>query len=145
MGCATSATSASKTVVFTLEELLATPIPRGKPADELTLQERFAESVYPGRSADVLLALQPYTTARAPVVGMELSGHGSVWNYDRRVPIAFWWPGAPSQTRFLPVETVDIAPTLAALLDLKTPPDIDGRCLPLAERGQGACPPTLRR
>jgi len=54
-----------------------------------------------------------------------------VWNYDRRVPILFWWKGAPSQTRYLPIETVDIAPTLAAVMGLSPPADVDGRVLPL--------------
>jgi predicted AlkP superfamily pyrophosphatase or phosphodiesterase len=129
---------------FTVDELLATPIPRsagkdGKPADELSIQERFAESTYLGRSPDVSAALQPYYQSRYAGPGANLGGHGSVWNYDRRVPILFWWKGAPSQTRFLPIETVDIAPTLAALVGVTPPADIDGRCLPLAEVGPGAC------
>jgi arylsulfatase A-like enzyme len=44
----------------------------------------------------------------------------------------FWWPGVKAHARFLPVETVDIAPTLAAALGLTPPADIDGRCLALA-------------
>ena len=130
---------------FTVEELLATPIPPtdgvkgGKPADELTIQERFAESTFLGRSPEVSAALQPFMQARYGGPGGNTAGHGSVWNYDRRVPILFWWKGAPSQTRFLPIETVDIAPTLAALIDVKPPADIDGRCLPLSDTAPGAC------
>nr|AGU09951.1 Type I phosphodiesterase/nucleotide pyrophosphatase [uncultured organism] len=124
--------------VFTLDEALATPIPHGKPADEMSVIERFAESAYRGRSGDLLIAARPYSAspARAGYVG----GHGSVWNYDRRVPILFWWKGAPAQTRFLPIETVDIAPTLAAVMGLAAPADVDGRCLPLTGSGGGDCP-----
>lgn len=131
---------------FTLDELLATPIPRaspekpGKTPDELTLQERFAESSYPGRSPDVSAALLPMMFNRVASPGDYMAGHGSVWNYDRRVPILFWWNSAPAQTRYLPIETVDIAPTLAALVRVTPPADIDGRCLPLAEAGPAACP-----
>lgn len=131
---------------FTLDELLATPIPRASPdkagrvPDELSLQERFAESTYPGRSPDVSAALQPYMVNRFGAPGDYMSGHGTVWNYDRRVPILFWWSGAPSQTRYLPIETVDIAPTLAALVGVAPPADVDGRCLPLAEAAPAACP-----
>jgi predicted AlkP superfamily pyrophosphatase or phosphodiesterase len=119
---------------YSLTELLKTSVPKDKPADELTLKERFAESVYPGRSPDILVALQPYTVTYPARPGGTLAGHGTVWNYDRRVPILFWWPGAPSETRFLPIETVDIGPTLAGAIGLKTPEDLDGRCLPLPPR-----------
>jgi hypothetical protein len=123
---------------FTLDEALATPIPRGKPADELSLIERFAESAYRGRSGDLLIAARPYgsSPARAGYVG----GHGSPWNYDRRMPILFWWKGAPAETRFLPIDAVDIAPTLAAAIGVAPAADIDGRCLPLADLGGSGCP-----
>ena len=124
---------------FTLDEVLATPIPHGKAPDELSLIERVAESAYRGRSADLLIAARPYSAPTARI-GSYVAGHGSVWNYDRRVPMLFWWKGAPAQTRFLPVETVDIAPTLAAVLGLAPPADVDGRCLPLADFGKGGCP-----
>ena len=124
---------------FTQEDLLATPILKGKPADEVSVRERLAMSTYPGRSPDLSAALQPYSTRAAAIPGGYVAGHGSVWNYDRRVPILFWWKGAPRQTRFLPVETVDIGPSLAAVLRLTPPADIDGRCLPLADRAPGAC------
>ncbi len=124
---------------FTVDEILATPIPHGKAPDEMTLAERFAESAYRGRSGDLLVALRPYTAGPAKLGGY-VAGHGSPWNYDRRVPILFWWKDAPAQTRFLPIETVDIAPTLAAVLNLTPPADVDGRCLPLAATRPGACP-----
>ena len=121
---------------FTLDEILATPTARGKAPDELTLQERFARSAFRGRSGDLLVALRPYTAP--PANPGYRAGHGSPWNYDRRVPVLFWWKQAPAQTRFLPVETVDIAPTLAATLGVTPPADVDGRCLPLP--GLRPCP-----
>jgi predicted AlkP superfamily pyrophosphatase or phosphodiesterase len=113
---------------FTQTELLATKVSREKPPEELTLKERFAESTYPGRSPDVSVALQPYTVARTINPGFYMSSHGTVWNYDRRIPILFWWPGATPEERFLPLETIDIAPTLAATVGLAPPADLDGRC-----------------
>lgn len=124
---------------FTLDELLAVQVPPGKPADELTLQERFALSAYTGRSGDVLAALQPYTSAGPAIPGAYISGHGSPWNYDRKVPVLFWWNQAPRATRSLPIMTVDIAPTLAAAVGIQAPADVDGRCWPLADFGQGVC------
>ncbi len=123
---------------FTQEELLATTVPRGKAPDELTLKERFAESAYVGRSADVVTALSPGDTSAQPAARGTIAGHGSPWNYDRRVPILFWWKGAPSENRMLPIETVDIAPTLAAVLGITPPANLDGRCLPLP--GKNVCP-----
>ena len=56
--------------------------------------------------------------------------HGSIWDYDRRVPMLFWRKGVTGMEQPQPVETVDIAPTLAALIGLKVPEGtFDGRCL----------------
>ena len=125
---------------FTQTELLATPVRKGVPPDELTIKERFAESIYAGRSPDVLAALQPQSTLVPAIPGQLLAGHGTVWDYDRRVPMLFWWPGVVGETRFLPVETVDIAPTLAGALKLTPPADVDGRCLALPASSGVSCP-----
>jgi len=66
--------------------------------------------------------------ARGP--GDTVAGHGSPWNHDREVPILFWWPGATADARATPIETVDIAPTLAAIAHVKTPV-VDGQCVDL--------------
>jgi predicted AlkP superfamily pyrophosphatase or phosphodiesterase len=56
--------------------------------------------------------------------------HGSPWDYDRRVPILFWRPGFRGATVEAPAETVDIMPTLAALIDLPVARgSVDGHCL----------------
>jgi len=117
---------------FTQRDLLASPVRQGVPPDELTLKERFSLSVYAGRSPDLLAAVKPQSTLSPPIPGVLVASHGSPWDYDRRVPMLFWWPGVKPQARFLPVETVDIAPTLAAAWGLTLPADIDGRCLALA-------------
>jgi predicted AlkP superfamily pyrophosphatase or phosphodiesterase len=126
---------------YTLDEVLATKVPADMAPDELSVEERFALSAYRGRSADLLVALRPYSSTPG-TVGRYVAGHGSPWNYDRRVPIMFWWPGAAAQTRFLPVRTVDIAPTLATALHLTPPADIDGRCLALG--ALNVCPKPSR-
>ena len=125
--------------VYTRAEALAGLPPKGKPADELSLLERIAESTDAVRSGDVMAVLKPYTTLGVPVgLGDTIGGHGSVWNYDRRVPILFWWPGAEGYQQPLPVETVDIAPTLAAVVGLATPA-VDGRCLDLDRTAATTC------
>jgi predicted AlkP superfamily pyrophosphatase or phosphodiesterase len=129
---------------FTQAELLATPIRKGAPPEEISLQERFAMSVYPGRSPDILGTLQPLANLWPATPGEGVAGHGTPWNYDRRVPMLFWWPGAAADERYIPVETVDIAPTLAAALGLDAPSDLDGRCLPLGPDTK-ACGASQRR
>ncbi|WP_051361956.1 alkaline phosphatase family protein [Solimonas soli] len=120
--------------VYGKREALAARPPRDRPADELTLLERFAESTDAQRSGDLLVAWQPYRSFGMPSkAGDTIAGHGSPWNYDRRVPILFWWPGAHGFEQSLPIETVDIAPTLAALVGIATPP-LDGVCRDL-DRG----------
>ncbi len=108
--------------------------------DELLLEERFAESVDAERSPDILIAFKPYSTLdHIDPAGNYIAGHGSPWNYDRRVPILFWRPGIAGYEQYLPIETVDIAPTLAALVGVPHPA-VDGRCIDL-DRGSGnTCP-----
>jgi len=123
--------------VFTAAEITAA-VPRpGVPVDEQTLAERFHQSFMAGRSGDIVVAYRPYVTGSYPptfappaAYGDTVASHGSPWNYDRRVPMIFWWPGASGFEQPLPVETVDIAPTLAKLFRVATPP-LDGRCLDL--------------
>jgi predicted AlkP superfamily pyrophosphatase or phosphodiesterase len=125
--------------VYIKAEALAALPPRGKPVDELTPLERIAESTDAGRSGDIMAVLKPYTTLGTPIaLGDTIGGHGSLWNYDRRVPILFWWPGAEGFEQPIPVETVDIAPTLAALAGVK-PPLVDGRCLDLDRTAATTC------
>ena len=67
------------------------------------------------------------------------TSHGSPYAYDRAVPLIFWWPGRIEAGRVPgPAATVDIAPTLAPLLDVSLPADLDGRPLPLQSHPQGA-------
>ena len=52
--------------VFTRAEVLAAMPPKGKPADELTLAERFALSTDATRSGDIIVAYRPYVERRRP-------------------------------------------------------------------------------
>jgi alkaline phosphatase len=124
--------------VFTAAELRRLPSPSAPP-DEWSLAERFRASFDPERSGDLMVALKPHVT---PIIDVSayVATHGSAWNYDRRVPILFYRPGSGGFEQPLPVETVDILPTLAALMGLRVPPDeIDGRCLNLDPGGADTC------
>ena len=130
--------------VYSRAEALATRPPAGKGPDELTLLERFSESVDAERSGDLLVALKPYATTGVPQrAGDYVAGHGSPWNYDRRVPILFWAPGLGHFEQSLPIETVDIAPTLAALVGVPIPSEVtlDGVCRDLDRGPASTCAP----
>lgn len=111
--------------IFTMEAAPADASP-----EELSVAERVRRSAYPERVGDILIAFKPDRVPSTPGATY-VSTHGSPWDYDRRVPILFWWKGAAPHERVLPLDTVDIAPTLAAATGLKPPGDIDGVCRPL--------------
>jgi predicted AlkP superfamily pyrophosphatase or phosphodiesterase len=69
-----------------------------------------------------------------------VAGHGSPYDYDRRVPILFYGAGISAQERPLPIEVVDIAPTLAHVLGMTPPVPVDGRCLTIGNFASGPCP-----
>jgi predicted AlkP superfamily pyrophosphatase or phosphodiesterase len=127
--------------VFLKNELLAAEPPSGPP-DQWTLLERAKASFNPERSGDLVVLLKPYVDLYPIPKDADrdyIATHGSAWDYDRRVPILFWWPGIRGFEQPAAVETVDIAPTLADLIGLKiTPPLMDGRVLAI---GQGALQP----
>jgi predicted AlkP superfamily pyrophosphatase or phosphodiesterase len=121
--------------VYTADQTAAAD-PKGKPVDQLTVLERFHESYDKERSGDIQVEFRQFSTlymARGP--GDTVAGHGSPWDYDRRVPILFWWPGVSADDRKEPIETVDIAPTLAGITHVPTP-EVDGKCL---ESVAGTC------
>ena len=125
--------------VFTAEDLV-NHIPSTMPVSEWSLLDRAAASYDPSRSGDLIVLLKPYVVPIASPNAGYVATHGSPWDYDRRVPILFWWPSARGFEQPNPVETVDILPTLAALIGLKiTAPEIDGRCIDLDATTDDSC------
>ena len=123
----------------TRERLLAEPLPASTLNPEmLTLRERMRLSTVADRSPDIVFAWAPSVVSGGRVGGA-IAGHGTPWDYDRRVPILFWWPGATGQERFLPIRTIDIAPTLAHVMGVQTP-RLEGRCIDLGGFGTSPCP-----
>jgi predicted AlkP superfamily pyrophosphatase or phosphodiesterase len=122
--------------VFTRNELLAAEPPSGPP-DQWTLLERAKASFNPERSGDLVVLLKPYVTLYGVPEDADkdyIASHGSAWDYDRRVPILFWWRGIEGFEQPAAVETVDIAPTLADLVGLKVAPhEMDGRVLQVGQ------------
>jgi predicted AlkP superfamily pyrophosphatase or phosphodiesterase len=120
---------------FTAAQLRAAPEPSGPP-ENWTLLQRARASFDPGRSGDLVVLLKPRVTAIPDTQHTYVATHGSPWDYDRRVPILFWRKGLAGFEHPGSVETVDIAPTLAAQIGLAIP-KLDGKCLDLGT-GQGA-------
>jgi predicted AlkP superfamily pyrophosphatase or phosphodiesterase len=124
--------------VFTADEIAAAAPTPGESVEALSLAERFHESYDPDRSGDIIVAFKQYATLGLPrSEGDNVAGHGSPWDYDRRVPILFWRTGIGPERRPEPIETVDIAPTLAAMAGVPTP-QVDGHCLAVVT---AACAP----
>ncbi len=115
--------------VFTKDEIARMPGPSG-PADRWSIIQRVRASFDAERSGDLYVVLKPHIQPIADT-SRYVSTHGSPWDYDRRVPVAFWRKGITPLASELAVETVDIMPTLAAVLGLAVEPDsVDGECLP---------------
>ena len=123
----------------TAQDLAAHPISKRAP-DVWTLMDKLRASYHPQRSGDFIIALKPRVTPiPEPGVGY-VATHGSVWDYDRRVPILFWRKGMAGFEQPNAVMTVDIMPTLAALIDLPVDANkIDGRCLDLISGPESSC------
>jgi predicted AlkP superfamily pyrophosphatase or phosphodiesterase len=108
---------------YTHEQLL-----RGTLADSFAVLER--RSLYPGRAA-----------SEASKRGVEVryvegflfavsgSGHGTPYWYDRHVPMIFMGPGIAPGRDSTRAATVDFAPTLARVLGVRAPGDLDGKPL----------------
>jgi hypothetical protein len=122
---------------WTTDELMSNP------RDSFAILQR--RSMYPGRYAGrfsregVEYRLIPGIYA-AP----KGSGHGSVYWYDRHVPFIWMGPGIIAGQDPSKAATVDFAPTMAAILGIKYPSDLDGHPL-FAARGARHAKPELPR
>lgn len=87
------------------------------------MAQRYRRSYDPERSGD--LVVQP---AADCLISLFSAGttHGAPYDYDIDVPIVLWGPGVESGLDDRLATTVDIAPTLARLLGVAPPGDLDG-------------------
>ena len=119
--------------VFTRDQLARTAVPTASP-DRWSLIERARASFDPARSGDLVVLLKRDITPIPKPSSGYAATHGSAWDYDRRVPILFWRPGIARNDRPEHVATVDIMPTLAAMLGLAGRRLEDRRPLPRQRR-----------
>lgn len=90
--------------------------------------EHFRRSYYPPRGEDYQIRYCENCLVASHMTG---TSHGSVYSYDTHVPIVFWGAGVKRANVSREVHTVDIAPTLARILNIKYPRTVDG--VPLEE------------
>ncbi|HVM38394.1 MAG TPA: alkaline phosphatase family protein, partial [Sphingomicrobium sp.] len=113
---------------YSAAEIQRTPLPT-TPPDRWTMLERARAAFDPARSGELVVVLRRFVTP-IPDTTSYVATHGSPWDYDRRVPILFWRKGMAAASRPEAVDTVDIMPTLAAMLGLGIDrSSIDGKCL----------------
>ena len=114
--------------VFTRPELESIPVPSGDPT-RWTLEQRARASFDAERSGDLVVLLKRHVVAVAKPSHFTATTHGSAWDNDRRVPILFWRRGMQARTVDAAADTVDIVPTLAAMLGLPLADGaVDGVC-----------------
>ncbi|MBV9507597.1 MAG: alkaline phosphatase family protein [Acidobacteriia bacterium] len=81
----------------------------------------------PARSGDILLLFEPYFMPKQRPSAK--TTHFTPYNYDTHVPVIFFGAGVKAGWRQEKIEVNDIAPTLAALMDVETPSGAFGRVL----------------
>ena len=86
---------------------------------------RWLHMLPPDLPAAVAVTLKPYWFW----AGLPIATHGSPHAYDARVPIIFWGYGVKPGRQSRVVRVVDIAPTLAAILNVAPLELLDGQVL----------------
>ena len=86
---------------------------------------------HPDRSGDIYVVFEPHWFV-ADFDGLVVaSAHGSPWTYDSHVPVIFAGPDIDAGRISRPVETVDVAATIAMIMRTKLPSGAVG--VPLGE------------
>ena len=98
---------------------------------DTALMRSVLRNFHPKRSGDIYVVFEPHWFIN-DFDGMTVaSTHGSPWRYDSYVPIIFAGAGIKPNKINREVYTIDVAPTLAALLSIKQPSGTAGK--PLVE------------
>ncbi len=122
VAAAAAASVPGVTAVYTRGQLLRGNLP------ESPLTRKVLHSFNPLRSGDIFVVLAPYAI---PTRGEKTTTHGSPWNYDAQVPLILWGSAFRPGTYSSPCQPIDLAPTLAAAMELTQPSSAQGR--PLSE------------
>ena len=95
------------------------------------LEEAILRNYNSKRSGDIYVVFKPAWFINDSDGLSVASTHGSPWRYDQFVPVIFLGPGMPPQRVFREISTVDVAPTLSAILGITYPSGSVGK--PLVE------------
>lgn len=87
------------------------------------LIEPVRRGYYPGRSGDVLIVPQAFQVISTVPFG---TNHGTPYSYDQQVPVVFAGKGVKPGTYLQEISPTDVAPTLAALLEMSAPASAEG-------------------
>ena len=88
------------------------------------LARLYRNSYVEGRSGDLLIQTRP--DCQFTDTG---TSHGTPYDYDRNVPLIFFGGGIKAGSDAMPARSVDIAPSLAAILGIPYPIDLEGKKL----------------
>jgi hypothetical protein len=90
-------------------------------------ERRFRNSFHPKRSGDLMLSYRAgYVEDSGKGRGIS---YGSLYNYDVSVPLCFYGPQFRADSFESPVQSVDVAPTLARVSGVAAPSSSTGRVL----------------
>ena len=89
--------------------------------------EAFQNNFVPDRAPDIFILYEEsfFFSSGIPV------DHGTPYGYDTQVPLIFLAPGLTGHVVGDGVRSIDVAPTIATLLGIDPPADVDGRPLAL--------------
>jgi predicted AlkP superfamily pyrophosphatase or phosphodiesterase len=104
--------------VYTRSQLLAGSV------NSDAVARRVANGFHPQRSANLLVMPEPFWLFED-----KGTSHGTPYHYDTHVPIVFMGPGIKSGWYRKRAAVNDIAPTLAAILEIEAPSGSAGRVL----------------
>jgi arylsulfatase A-like enzyme len=96
--------------------------------DPTGLLKSLQAGFHPDRSGDVLVVLKPFHVLDSEPKG---TSHGSPYSYDAEVPLLVWGRGVKSGVFTVVARAVDVAPTVAALMELGNPASCEGH--PISE------------
>jgi hypothetical protein len=106
--------------VFTRSQLQSGSLP----ATDLSRQVK--HSYFPGRAPDLFVVRKPHFVLEEGGVSVSATPHA----YDAHVPLIFYAPGSAAARVVRRVDLVDVAPTLAVLLEIPLPSACRGDPLP---------------
>jgi len=96
---------------------------------DTSLYRSVVNNHYPERSGDIYIVFKPHWFINDFDGLTVASSHGSPWKYDTHIPIVFAGAGLPPKIINQAVYSVDIAPTLSAIMNIKAPSGSAGHLL----------------